>query len=145
MPVYTGRITLCIIYNEEVMKTISELKTKIESDSRDTIQSVFIAMCNGVHPLMEFVPDFYKEEYKTEVVELTEKNIIKAMEDYIDFAFEKANDQRGLSAERSIWKFKQWLWALEDTEIINFDYDDYGIAIITRIANKYNLKRAAQP
>jgi len=121
------------------MKTINELKEKIESDVKDEIESINIALCNGVHPLMLFVPDFYKDGCKSEVINLTRENVIKEMQEYIGFAFEKARDQRGISAGRSIWKFQQWLWALEDTEITYFDFEDYGIALLTRIAKKYGL------
>jgi len=127
------------------MKTVAELKAKVESDAKDPVERVMIATCNGIHPLMIFVPAFYKEEYKKDVVELTRENIIKEMEKYIDFAFEKAKNERGISANRSIWKFKQWLWALEDTEITDFDFEDYGTSLLTGIANKYNLKGAAEP
>jgi len=127
------------------MKTVAELKAKVESDAKDPIERTMIALCSNFHPLMIFVPDFYKEEYKKDVVELTQKNIIIEMERYIDFAFEKTKNERGISANRSIWKYKQWLWALEDTEITDFDFEDYGTSLLTRIANKYNLKGAAEP
>lgn len=126
------------------MKTIADLKEKVESDMKDPIESTFIAMCRGVHPLMVFVPDFYNEEIKHLVVPLTREKVIAEMQDYIDFAFMKARDQRGISAERSIWKFRKWLWLLEDDEITNFGYNDYGIALLTRIAEKYGLVLKAE-
>lgn len=122
------------------MKTVEEVKKRIENALADKIECTFIQMCHNQHPLMMFVADYYKPEFKNEVVPLTEENVIKEMQEYIGFAFQKARDRRGISAERSIWKFRQWLWALDDTEITDFSYEDYGISLLTRIAEKYKLK-----
>lgn len=121
------------------MKTLEEIKKRVKEDFEDVGEQIMIQMCNGVHPLMVFHPDFYKDEYKNEVISLTEENIIREMQNYINFAIEKARNQRGLSANRSIWKFQKWLWTLEDKEITDFDFNDYGMDILLRIAKKYNL------
>lgn len=121
------------------MKTLEEIKKKIEEDFSDGTEQIFIGMSHGIHPLMVFHPDFYKDEYKNDVILLTEENVIKEMQSYINFAIEKAENQRGLSANRSIWKFQKWLWVLEDKEIVDFDFDDYGMNLLLRIIKKYNL------
>ena len=122
------------------MKSINEIKDRIKKHINDPVESMFIQMCDDVHPLMMFVSDYYKDEYKGDVLELTEGNIITEMQEYIDFAFEKAYNQRGISAERSIWKFKQWLWALDDDGITDFHYEDYGVSLLQTISEKYSLK-----
>lgn len=122
------------------MKTLEEIKQKIKTDLNSMTDSMFIGMCNGVHPLMMFVPEYYKDEYKHEVPPLSREAIIADMQNYVDFALEKIHDQRGLSATRSMWKFKQWLWALDDDEITDFEYEDYGLKRLNRIIEKYDLK-----
>ncbi|MCK4518367.1 hypothetical protein KAT92_06325 [Candidatus Babeliales bacterium] len=121
------------------MRTLDEVKTKVEADIADPIESVMVALCSGIHPLELFHPDFYKPEYKDDALAITKENVISEMREYINFAMGKAIDQRGISANRSIWKFKQWLWLLEDDEITNFDFNDYGYKLLFKIAKKYDL------
>lgn len=67
----------------------------------------------------------------------TREEVINRMKDYFAFAMEKADNQRGLSAGRSIMHYQNWLWLLNDTEIDTDHYDDYGISILMEIKNKY--------
>lgn len=121
------------------MKSINEVKEQVKSDMKDPIESTMIRLCNRVHPLSDFIVECFKPEYKDEVTPLTDENIIEKMQDYIDFAFEKARGGRGISASRSMWKFQKWLWVLEDTEIDCEDYSGYGISKLEQIVKKYNL------
>lgn len=121
------------------MKTINEIKTKIKFDLNDPVECLMVQMCNKIHPLSDFIVECFKPEHKDKVVPLSEENVIALMQEYIDFAFEKAYSQRGISASRSMWKFELWLWVLEDTEINCKEYSDYGIANLKRITEKYNL------
>lgn len=58
--------------------------------------------------------------------------------DYLPFAFEKARNQRGISASRSISHLKAWAWLDGDAELIEIigdgQYDDYGISILEEVA-----------
>jgi hypothetical protein len=64
--------------------------------------------------------------------------------DYLPFAFEKAYDERGLSAKRSLCHLRAWLWMdgqdnfLEENEIL--DYDDYGLNHLKKIAKLYDVE-----
>jgi len=121
------------------MRTVNEIKERVEQQRKDYIDSVMIQICGGMHPLQEYVPEFFIEGHQDDATPLTRENIIAAMQDYIDFAFEKARNQRGISAERSIWKYTQWLWALDDTSIDVDNYSDYGIGILNQIVDEYKL------
>lgn len=71
------------------------------------------------------------------------ENIIKELVDYLSFAFEKAENQRGLSANRSIAHFENWLFVLEDQELYDFtsnheNYREYGLPILMKIKEKYD-------
>lgn len=52
------------------------------------------------------------EKWRTE--EQTEEALRKTMFDYMEFAWGKANNCRGISANRSIMHFTAWLWMLGD-------------------------------
>lgn len=72
-----------------------------------------------------------------------EQDAVKArMLDYLDFAFEKAEDHRGLSASRSIDHMRAWLWLLGDDEMLAYadnpdNFCNYGAPILKYIADKY--------
>ncbi len=66
--------------------------------------------------------------------------------EYLPFAYDKAEGQRGLSAARSLLHFKTWIW-LDDPdfydEIISEmeDYYGYGIPVLDKISAKYGFVR----
>jgi len=81
----------------------------------------------------EHVKPFLKEGVEEKDWEQTIKNdedVKKTMIDYMEFAWEKANNCRGISASRSISHYKAWLWLLGDVVFNQFDdledYEYYG-------------------
>ena len=77
-----------------------------------------------------------------EYIEPTEKYLKSAIISYLPFAFQKANNQRGISASRSIQHFQTWLWLLEDQELFDFvsdsyNYEPYGLPMLNKIQEKY--------
>jgi hypothetical protein len=66
--------------------------------------------------------------------------------DYLPFAYDKAENQRGLSAARSLLHMKTWIW-LDDPafygEIVDAidNYYDYGIPVLNRISAHYGFVR----
>lgn len=70
--------------------------------------------------------------------------VIAEMKDYLAFAFGKANDCRGLSANRSISHYLAWTWLSGDREFsaeilrhYTEDYQFYGKLILRKIAERY--------
>lgn len=123
------------------MRTVEDIKAKISASIEDYGESLMVGMSEGIHPLQYYVPDFFKDEFKDKVLPLTREAIIGDMREYMKFALKKARDERGLSASRSAWKYKQWLWVLEDDEF-NSDldnYQDYGLGVLRAINKKYSL------
>jgi len=123
------------------MRTLDEVRERIEKQSKDSGDSLMIQIA-GHHPLAIYCPEMYKEGHQHEAEELTKEAIVSEMSDYMPFAIGKAEGERGISASRSIWKYEQWLWVLEDElgETIG-DYDDYGLGALNQIAEKYNLPK----
>lgn len=120
------------------MRSLEEIRERLESQKKNSYHSI-MWQASGHHPLCIYLKEYINEGYEPE--ELTRESIIAGMQEYIDFAIGKAKGERGLSANRSIWKFQQWLWALEDplTDEIG-EYDDYGLSHLYKIAEKYGLK-----
>jgi len=122
------------------MRSIEDIKQRVlGAGAGDRLME---QMSSG-HPLAIFVPEFIKEEYQDDVLEITEENVIAEMKSYMDFAFSKAYGCRGISSSRSIWKFTQWLWLLED-ELLEFAEDDdnypmYGVPILRKICKKFGF------
>ncbi len=63
-------------------------------------------------------------------------SVLKRMHAYMDFAWEKANSFRGLSASRSISHFRAWIWLLGD-DFPDVEYEHYGKEILVAICEKY--------
>lgn len=62
-------------------------------------------------------------EYRTKV-----KSPLDSMRDYLPFAWDKANNCRGLSAGRSLMHIRAWLWLAGYDELVDRlpDYEYYG-------------------
>lgn len=95
-------------------------------------------------PFLEYVhAKPYIENGVTEAdwdkIKLDPANVRQTMKDYLPFAWEKANDKRGLSAGRSMSRYVAWLWidntpqaqALIDSDLEN--YCDYGMSNLEKI------------
>lgn len=78
----------------------------------------------------------WDEKYKSK---LTPEEQIK---DYVSFAWDKANDCRGLSASRSIEHMKAWLW-LDGQDVLadrmNSIYEYYGKTCLVVICQYYDI------
>ena len=84
------------------------------------------------------VDDATAEDWKTN--KYTREYVLEEMKDYLSFAYEKADNQRGLSAVRSLLHFDCWLFLLgeDDAKAASireglFDGDDYGIESLDEI------------
>lgn len=74
----------------------------------------------------------------------TEEEVRAQMARDLAFAFEKAHDQRGISASFMYEVVKMWMWVLED-ELQDFnDYAPYGLPLLRAVAQKYGLTEQAE-
>jgi len=70
---------------------------------------------------------------------LTRQNILKQLKGDLEFAFEKALNQRGISSGLMYEVIKMWMWVLEDP-LQNFDeYAMYGLPLYKAAALKYGF------
>lgn len=75
----------------------------------------------------------------------TPETILSDMRTYMDFAWGKVLDHRGLSASRSVSKMRAWLWLLGDDDLAAMceseaDYPQYGAPILKAICTKYGFE-----
>jgi|WetSurMetagenome_2_1015567.scaffolds.fasta_scaffold448468_1 hypothetical protein len=71
----------------------------------------------------------------------TEEAIKAELSKDLDFAFEKALDRRGLSADAMTEVVQMWAWILEVPEIAESeDYAYYGLPILKAAAIKFGLQ-----
>jgi hypothetical protein len=75
--------------------------------------------------------------------ETKEETFAKAKK-YMSFAIGKAEDERGISANRSIQHYIAWLWLLEEDALLekveheyDTNYHDYGIDILRMIEKHF--------
>lgn len=72
----------------------------------------------------------------------TDDDVKAKMLDYLSFAWDKAIDERGLSADRSIRHFAAWAWLIDDEfykqieDMYENNYGPYGIPILKFIGDK---------
>jgi len=69
----------------------------------------------------------------------TEENILAQLEGDLAFAFEKALDQRGLSAGMMYEVVLMWMWVLEDDLQSHVAYAMYGLPLYKAVAVKYGF------
>lgn len=80
--------------------------------------------------------------------EPTRENVIGQMQDYLNFAWRKADNERGISANRSIMHYIAWIWLAGDDDFLqqvqdeyDNNYSDYGKPILRMIEAYYKLVR----
>lgn len=99
----------------------------------------------------EDVKDWLKEEYVKEVEAGKKKwgvitDVYEITQDFLDymvFAWMKSQDERGLSAGRSIEKLSVWMKILnrEDlAEVLNGSYNPYGAPALIECCKKLGIK-----
>lgn len=88
-------------------------------------------------------PETTEEMWKDIFKEVTPENIAFAVKDYMPFAWEKANDCRGLSAGRSVNHMEAWIWLLNDQELMDgleaVPYQHYGKEKLIFISEKFGI------
>ena len=70
---------------------------------------------------------------------MTREAVIDQLESDLSFAFEKALNQRGLSASCMYEVVKMWMWVLEDDLQNDDDYAQYGLPLLKKVAVKYDM------
>ena len=78
------------------------------------------------------------DESEIKIIDWTEENIIVSLEGDIQFAIDKAEGERGISANLMFEVICMWLWILDDDELLNNAYyTNYGKDFFYEVDEKY--------
>lgn len=125
------------------MKSQDEIVARVEARKGEDVfgfeVSMYIPFLDYAHAKPYLNDDVTSEQWKKESKTPREK-----MVDYMPFAWEKANDGRGISAWRSLAHCVAWLWLDGDTEIWPTleDYEFYGKPQLIEICKYLGLDSA---
>jgi len=70
------------------------------------------------------------------------ESLVAEMRDYMPFAWQKANNERGISASRSMSHYAAWTWLAGDDLGNLTDYEHYGKDNLVRICEHYGWDHA---
>lgn len=136
-----------------IIRTAEEIKNKIkegffENNPLDFgVYDIIYALCfEEAEPYLtkDFLnnPDA-KDLWEKERLK-TKDDVLNKMKDYLNFAYDKANNKRGISANISIQHYIAWAWLINNqfyNELMNMyetEYRDYGKNILSYIEKWLN-------
>ncbi|MHB8392740.1 MAG: hypothetical protein ACYDBH_24700 [Acidobacteriaceae bacterium] len=121
------------------MRTDDEIIARIKSlESEDffRFETLDLLKCLAFGVVRPFLKPDATAEVWGDPLPRDRDSVLKRMHDYMDFAWDKANSFRGLSASRSISHFRSWIWLLGD-DFPEVEYEHYGKEILAAICEKY--------
>jgi hypothetical protein len=141
-----------IAKNNFKLRTQDEIVAKLDDN---TIERFMDFTPDVLVPALEweFAKKYLKEDYVEKVEKEEEKfeytsdikTIVQEFLDYMVFAWGKAENQRGLSASRSINKLSAWLWLLNREDLVstiedNNLYNPYGAPALIEVCNQLGIE-----
>ena len=128
---------------EEIIKRLDEIKeSKLDFFGFESIDLLTVLPYDKAKPYLK--EDTKPEDWKPDACD--DEAVKKRIVEYLDFAWEKAHDHRGLSASRSISHFSAWCWLLGDDEAFAFvtdekNYPPYGAPVLEFLSKRFGHKR----
>lgn len=121
------------------MKTLEQIIAyKAQSiDERDVSRLVRFLSESQLNSMGIKLKDEFKGSHVPE--EFSREAVLKYMAGDLEFAFEKAIGQRGISASCMNDVMKMWMWVLDDDLAECEEYAQYGLPLLKKIAVKYGL------
>lgn len=140
------------------MKTIKQIIEKIKNDGFESDFLSFLQVGLIYALPFESAKEFLIEEYQNDAeIEKnwnylkTDKDVLKAIADYVDFTQEKIDNERGRSAERSCQYFIACFWLIDEQfsreleTTYKTNYNPYGQPLLDKVkqylANKEVSKK----
>ena len=121
------------------MRTDDEILSRIESVKNDDWMGTQIndLICRLPFEKAKHLlkPEVTSAEWKQ--IPRDRESIVAEMLDYMPFAWDKANNCRGLSAGRSMDHYQAWTWLIGDDFGDLSDYEFYGKDNLCRICEHY--------
>lgn len=123
---------------------VERFKARQDGDFFGDEVSVYLGFLEFEHAKAFLKPEVTAEEWDKVRAPLTRENVLAKMLDYMEFGWGKANDCRGLSANRTICHYIAWTWLAGDRDFsqkIVDEYRDnyrfYGKDILVMICTQY--------
>lgn len=131
------------------MKTQQDIVDRLKTDSGQMFD-FFPEIAINFLTFEQAKPSLNQEKLDTEegkelekswsVAPLTEEHVLAELKDYMSFAWDKAQDHRGLSASRSTSKMEAWCWLLDREKEIDWDnHENYGAPILKQICELFDI------
>lgn len=124
------------------MKTNNEILENYEDYETFIVDRLGVRLCNFLTvEQAEKIGFAFKDEYKDKHIPKawTEENVIEQLKEDVVFGWEKARDERGLSADLMYDVVKSWCKVLENEYKDFDDYAPYGKPLFKAVAKKYNI------
>lgn len=112
------------------MRSYSEIKKRIDTSKTFfgfdiEVLAFYLPYDEGGKELCK--PEITEDDWNSDVHSNTVDSIYEELRSYMEFAWEKALDERGLSAVRSIEKLTALVWLLGRDDMVNYlDSNDGG-------------------
>lgn len=122
------------------MKTLEQIAVEYKSQTLDGRDLGRLAQFIAEDELPKFGVEL-KEEYigKHKAIQFTRENVLHQLEKDVEFGFEKALNQRGLSAGLMYEVVAMWNWILGEGLEGFDDYAQYGLPLFKATAVKYGF------
>lgn len=123
------------------MKTLEQIAENYKSQTLDG---------RDLNRLVQFIPEDMLPKFgmelndewkgKHQAIEFTKENVLKQLKSDVEFGFEKALNQRGISSSLMYSVVQMWNWILEEG-LEDFDsYAMYGLPLFKATALKYGFE-----
>lgn len=125
------------------MKTLEQIASDYKSETIDGRDLNRLAQFIPFNKLADFgfTPNdgVTEEMYNKDLKEFTRENVLNQLKEDVEFGFQKALNQRGISSSMMAEVVKMWNWVLEEG-LEDFDsYAMYGLPIFKATAVKYGF------
>lgn len=130
---------------KEILDRIDEVKA--EDYFGFEVNDLFTAL-DYEHAKPFLKPDCTKEQWEDGITPYTPEKYRNKISEYLEFAWEKANDERGISASRSQSHFRAWIWLAGDDDVLSRveaeEYEPYGKPKLAIIEAHYGRATATE-
>ncbi len=126
---------------EEIISRIKEVEA---TDFLGFKRNDLLMYLDFEHAKPFLLPEATEESWTT--LPSDRDSVLKQMAGYMEFAWNKANNCRGISAGRTMSHYSVWVWMIGDEEIFGDleDYQFYGKDHLCAICNHYGWDDAEE-
>lgn len=128
------------------MRTQEEIVARINDQASEdflgTQRSELLSRLDWSHAKEFLKPDLQEEKWGPLPLSREDHEVRRSALEYLEFAWGKANDCRGLSAQRSIDHYRAWFWLLGDEEMmaeLGKGHAMYGKPQLVKISEKLGV------